>query len=304
MAQIVQSAVNFSEGRRPEIIAEIEKAVGEVPGVDVLSVSHDYDHNRCVLTFIGDPASAGEAAFRLTAKAAELIDMETHRGGHPRMGATDVIPFIPITGVTMADCVELARRVGHRIGEELHIPVYLYEEAATKAARRNLADVRRGEYEGLKDLIRTPERTPDFGPQQMHPRAGAVAVGARRPLVAYNINLDTTDLTAAKRIANAVREKSGGLRNVKAIGLLLEDRQLTQVSMNLVNCDETPIYRVLELVKAEAARYGARVVETEVVGLCPQKYLLDALNYYMQLHTFTAEQIIENKILSVRGGAL
>lgn len=302
MAQLVQCAVNFSEGRRAEIIAQIESAVRETPGAAILGTSHDYDHNRCVLTFVGDLQAVGEAAFRLAAKAAELIDMEVHRGGHPRMGATDVIPFIPISGVTMADCVELARSVGRRIGEELQIPVYLYEEAATSAARRNLADVRRGEYEGLKAAIHTAGRAPDFGPKQLHPSAGAVAVGARRPLVAYNINLDTGDLAAAKNIAAAVREKSGGLKNVKAMGLLLEERGITQVSMNLVNCDETPIHRVLELVKAEAARYGTRVVETEIVGLCPQKYLLDALSYYLQLHTFSSEQVTENKIRQISGG--
>jgi glutamate formiminotransferase len=304
MAQIVECAVNFSEGRRIDVIEEIVGTVKTTPGVDVLGLSYDNDHNRSVLTFIGDLPSVGEAAFRLVAKAAEVIDMESHQGGHPRMGATDVIPFIPIQDVTMAECVELARQVGHRIGEKLQIPVYLYEEAATTPTRRNLADVRKGEYEGLKELVKTPERIPDFGPVKLHPSAGAVAVGARRPLVAYNVNLDTPDLKAAKQIANAVREKTGGLKNVKAIGLLLAERNLTQVSMNLVNCDETPLYRVLELVKAEAARYGASVVETEIVGLCPQQYLIDTLNYYMQLHSFSEDQIIENKISKVRGGQL
>ena len=300
MPQIVQSAVNFSEGRRTDVIEAIALAVKNTPGASILGTSYDYDHNRCVLTFIGDLQSAGEAAFRLAAKAAELIDMEEHVGGHPRMGAVDVIPFIPIQEVSMEECVALANHVGRRIGEELKIPVYLYEEAATTPARRNLADVRRGQYEGLKELIKTPQRKPDFGPQGLHPSAGAVAVGARRPLVAYNVNLDIADVKAAKQIANAIREKTGGLKNVKAIGLKLEDRNQVQVSMNLTNCDETPIHRVLELVKAEAARFGARVVETEIVGLCPQKYLLDALNYYMQLHTFTDEQVIENKILKIR----
>lgn len=218
------------------------------------------------------------------------------------MGAVDVIPFVPVSGVDMADCVELAREVGKLIGEELHIPVFLYEEAATTPARKSLADVRRGEYEGLKELIKTEERRPDFGPQAMHPTAGAVAVGARRPLVAYNVNLDTPDLSVAKRIANAVREKTGGLKNVRAIGLYLEDRNQTQVSMNLINCDETPIYRVVELIKAEAARYGTRITDTEVVGLCPQAYLLDAVRYYLQMHDFANDQVTENKIMQEMSG--
>ncbi|MDW7650072.1 MAG: glutamate formimidoyltransferase [Bacillota bacterium] len=297
MQQIIQSAVNFSEGRRTEIIDAVIAAVRATPGVTVLDYSHDHDHNRCVLTFAGAPRDVGEAAFRLAQKAAELINMEEHQGGHPRMGATDVIPFIPVTGVTMEDCVALAKDVGRRIGAELQIPVFLYEEAASSPARRNLADVRRGEYEGLKELIKSAERAPDFGPQKMHPRAGAVAVGARRPLVAYNINLDSSDLTVAKKIAKAIRERTGGLKNVRAIGLYLEDRNQVQVSMNLVNCDETPIYRVVELVKAEAARFGARVTDTEVVGLCPQAYLLEAVRYYLQMHTFSDDQVTENKIL-------
>jgi glutamate formiminotransferase / 5-formyltetrahydrofolate cyclo-ligase len=301
MAQIIQSSVNFSEGRRLDVIEQIMAVVKETPGVSVLSLSYDHDHNRSVLTFIGDLPAMEEAAFRLTAKAAQLIDMEIHRGGHPRMGATDVIPFIPIKDVTMAECVELAHRVGKRIGDKLEIPVYLYEEAATTPQRSSLADVRRGEYEGLKELIQNPDRIPDYGPAAMHKNAGAVAVGARRPLVAFNANLNTPDLQTAQKIANAVREKSGGLKNVRAIGLYLADRNITQVSMNLVNCNETPIYRVLELVKAEAARYGAHVIETEIVGLCPQKYLFDSLAYYMQLHTFNESQVVENRIQHPRG---
>ena len=297
MQPLVQSAVNFSEGRRPEVIEAVISAVKSTPGVSILDYSYDHDHNRCVLTFAGAPDDVGEAAFRLAKKAAELIDMEKHQGGHPRMGATDVIPFVPLVGVEMAQCVALARAVGQRIGEELHIPVYLYEDAATTPARKNLADVRRGEYEGLKELIKSPARTPDFGPSLMHPSAGAVAVGARRPLVAYNVNLNSSDINVAKKIANAIREKTGGLKNVRAMGLFLEDRNQVQVSMNLVNCDETPIHRVVELIKAEAARYGATITDTEVVGLCPQAYLLEALRYYLQMHTFTGDQVTENKLL-------
>jgi glutamate formiminotransferase len=297
MQSIVQSAVNFSEGRNKDVVEDIVATVRNTPGVTVLDYSHDYDHNRAVLTFAGAPNDVGEAAFRLAKRAAELIDMEKHTGGHPRMGATDVIPFVPVTGVNMAQCVELAQSVGKRIGEELQIPVFLYEDAATSPARKNLADVRRGQYEGLKELIKTEERRPDFGPQAMHPKAGAVAVGARRPLVAYNVNLDSADIEVAKKIANALREKTGGLKNVRAIGLFLEDRNQVQVSMNLLNCDETPIYRVVELIKAEAARYGARITDTEVVGLCPQAYLLEAARYYLQMHSFTVDQVTENKIM-------
>lgn len=296
MQPIVQSAVNFSEGRRREVIDEIVAAVRNTPGVSILDLSFDYDHNRCVLTFAGAPQEVGEAAFRLAENAARLIDMEQHKGGHPRMGATDVIPFIPVSGTDMAQCVELARSVGRRIGDELQIPVYLYEEAATVPERKNLAHVRSGEFEGLKELIKQPERAPDFGPQRMHPKAGAVAVGARRPLVAYNVNLNTADMKIARKIANAVREKTGGLKNVRAIALYLQERNQVQVSMNLVNCEETPIYRVVELIKAEASRYGASITDTEIVGLCPQDYLLEAVRYYLQMHTFSADQVTENKI--------
>ncbi|MBS4030133.1 MAG: glutamate formimidoyltransferase [Clostridiales bacterium] len=296
MQPIVQSAVNFSEGRRKEVIEDIVLTVRNTPGVSVLDTSYDYDHNRAVLTFGGAPQAVGEAAFRLTERAARLINMEQHRGGHPRMGATDVIPFIPVQGIDMTQCVELARSVGRRIGDELKIPVYLYEEAATSPERKNLANVRSGEYEGLKEFIKKDERAPDFGPQQMHPTAGAVAVGARRPLVAYNVNFDISDVKIARKIANAVREKTGGLKNVRAIGLFLQDRNQVQVSMNLVNCEETPIYRVVELIKAEAARYGAKITDTEIVGLCPQDYLLEAARYYLQLPSFSADQVTENKI--------
>ncbi len=296
MTQIVQCVPNFSEGRNLEVVRAIVAAVESTEGVRLLDYSYDYDHNRSVVTFAGGPREVGEAAFRAAARAAELIDMSRHSGGHPRMGATDVIPFIPVSGVTMADCVQLARSVGERIGRELGIPVYLYEEAATRPERRNLADVRRGEYEALPKKLEDGQHAPDFGPARFNAGAGATAVGARRPLVAYNVNLHTGDLNVAKKIANAVRERSGGLANVKAMGLLLEERKQVQVSMNLVNCDATPVYRVVELIRAEAARYGVSIANTEVVGLIPMKYLLDCAAYYLQLEGFSADQVLEKKI--------
>jgi glutamate formiminotransferase / 5-formyltetrahydrofolate cyclo-ligase len=296
MVQFVEGIINFSEGRRIDVIEKIIDEVRSTPGAIILDYSHDEDHNRSVVTFMGDLEAVGEASFKVASKAAELIDMEKHQGGHPRIGAVDVIPFVPASGVSMEECVELARVVGKRIGEELKIPVYLYGEAAAVPERRSLPYVRRGQYEGLKESIRLPERAPDFGPAVMHPTAGAVAVGARPPLVAFNVNLDTADLDIAKKIAAAVREKTGGLKNVRAIGLKLKQRNQAQISMNLVNCDETPIYLTLELVRIQASRYGTRVVETEIIGLCPQRYLFEALRYYMQMPSLSEEQILELRI--------
>jgi len=296
MEGIVQSVINFSEGRDEKVIEKIVEQVRSIPGAKLLDYSYDYDHNRSVVTFIGSPEAVVEAAFNLTSKAAELIDMEKHHGGHPRMGATDVIPFVPISGITMDDCVELAQRLGRRIGDELEIPVFLYGEAASSPGRKNLAALRKGEFEGLKEAIKTPGREPDHGPGEMHPSAGATAVGARKPLVAYNVNLHSDDLQVARNIANAVREKKGGLKNVKAIGLKLEDRNQVQVSMNLVDCESTPIYRVFDLIKAEARRYGVSIAESEIIGLSPQEYLIDAACHYLQLNNFTNQQIIENRV--------
>jgi len=301
VAEIVQCVPNFSEGRQADVVKAIVEAAKKAPGVRLLNYSSDYDHNRTVVTFVGDRQSVGEAAFRAAARAAELIDMSSHTGGHPRMGATDVIPFIPVSGVSMPECVQLARDTGERIGRELGIPVFLYEEAATRPERRNLADIRRGEYEGLAARFADPRQAPDFGPAQFNPRSGATAVGARQPLVAFNANLNTGDITIAKKIAQAIREKGGGLTNVKAMGLLLEDRKQAQVSMNLVNCDATPVYRVVELIKAEAARYGITIASTEIVGLIPLKYILDAASYYLQLEEFTPDQVLENKIFFSEG---
>ena len=294
MKQIVECVPNLSEGRRQAVIDQIVTAMGQVTGVRVLDVQSDQDHNRSVVTILGAPQPVVEAAFQGVARAAELIDMNHHRGGHPRMGATDVVPFVPVQGVTMEDCVFLARQLGERVGTELHIPVYLYEAAATRPERQNLADVRRGEYEGLKNEIAIdPDRAPDFGPAIMG-TAGATAIGARPPLIALNVFLNTGDVAPAKAIARAIRHSNGGLRFVKALGLLVEGQ--AQVSMNLTDYRQTPIYRVLELIRAEAARYGLHVTRSEVVGLLPVQALVEAAQFYLQLNGFSPDQILENRL--------
>ncbi len=294
--KIVECVPNFSEGRRPEVVQEIVAAVESVPGVQLLDYSSDPSHNRSVLTFIGEPAPVKEAAFRAIAKAAELINMEEHRGEHPRIGATDVVPFVPVLGVTMADCVALARELGAEVAEKLQIPVYLYEEAATRPDRRNLADIRRGEYEGLKREIHLPERRPDFGEPVMHPTAGATVIGAREFLIAYNINLGTPDVSIAKKIARVVRASSGGLMYVKALGIKLEDRNLAQVSMNLTNFKKTPMHVVFNLVKSEAERYGVPIVGSEIVGLVPLDALLAAAEHYLRIENFSRKQVLETRV--------
>lgn len=294
MRKVVECVPNFSEGRRLDVVQEIVEAIRSVPGVHVLDVESNADHNRSVVTFVGEPEAALEGAFQGIARAAALIRMEEHRGAHPRMGAADVVPFVPVRGVRMEECVDLARRLGERVGRELGIPVYLYEEAATRPDRRNLADVRRGEYEGLREAIRTdPDRAPDFGPAEMGP-AGATAIGARPPLIAFNVYLRTDDVRVAQAIARAVRHSSGGLRYVKALGLLVEGQ--AQVSMNLTDFRRTPLARVMEMVRREAARYGVAVARSEVVGLLPAEALLDAAAYYLQLEGFSPAQVLENRL--------
>jgi glutamate formiminotransferase len=294
MKRIVECVPNFSEGRRQEVIDRIVEALASVEGGRVLDVQSDADHNRSVVTMVGEPEAVEEAAFRGIERAARLIDMDRHRGEHPRMGATDVVPFVPVAGVMMADCVEMARRLGERVGRELSIPVYLYEEAATRPERRNLADVRRGEYERLKVEIETdPRRAPDFGPARIG-KAGATAIGARPPLIAFNVYLNTDDVAIAKAIARAVRHSSGGLRYVKALGLLVEGR--AQVSMNLTDYRQTPIHRVVGMIRREAARYGVAIVSGEMVGLIPNEALMDAARFYLQLDSFSPDQILENRL--------
>jgi glutamate formiminotransferase/formiminotetrahydrofolate cyclodeaminase len=273
-----------------------------VPRTQVLDVHSDPDHNRTVVTFVGPPEEVEEAAFRAIRQAARLIDMREHQGEHPRLGATDVVPFVPVSGVTLEDCVTLARRLGQRVGQELDIPVYLYEAAATRPERVNLAAVRRGQYEGLKAEIETnPDRAPDFGPARIGP-AGATVIGARPFLVAYNVYLNTSDVNVAKKIARAIRHSSGGLRFVKAMGLLVEGRHpefiegQAQVSMNLTNFERTPIHRVVELIRREAAHYGAAITHGEVVGLVPQAALVESARWYLQLDDFHPGQVLENKM--------
>jgi glutamate formiminotransferase/formiminotetrahydrofolate cyclodeaminase len=293
MSKTVECVPNFSEGRRKDAVDAIVTALTSVGGIRLLDIEMDADHNRSVVTFAGRPDAVEEAAFRGVQRAAELIDMEEHRGEHPRIGATDVIPFVPISDVSMDECVQIARRVGERVGRELEIPVYLYEKAATRPERVNLADIRRGEYERLKEEIATnPEKEPDFGPRQLG-KAGATVIGAREPLIAYNVYLNTDKLEVAQAIARAVRHSSGGLRYVKALGLEIEERGLVQVSMNLTNYRRTPVHRVFELIKREASRYGVNVVSSEIVGLIPRQALLDASEFYLQIENFTPETVLE-----------
>ena len=291
---IIECIPNFSEARRPEVVTAIRQAIAEVPGVSVLDQHSDLDHNRTVITFAGTPNAVEEAAFRSIAKAASLIDLNEHRGEHPRIGAADVVPFVPIAGVSMQDCIQIARRVGQRVGDELGIPVYLYEQAATRPERQNLENLRRGQYEGLRSEIeRDPQRAPDFGPARLGP-AGATVIGARQPLIAFNVYLTTDDVGIAKQIAAAVRSSSGGLRYVKALGLLVEGR--AQVSMNLVDYRRTPLARVIELIRREAQRYGVGIQHSELVGLIPEEALVDAAVWYTQLDQFEPGQILERRL--------
>jgi glutamate formiminotransferase/formiminotetrahydrofolate cyclodeaminase len=297
MTRLVECVPNFSEGRRREVVEALIQTVGAVPGVTLLDSEMDPDHNRSVLTFAGEPDPVIEAAVAVAKRASELIDLNQHSGQHPRMGATDVVPFVPVEGVTLDDCAEFARRAGKRIGEELKIPVFLYEAAASRPDRINLADVRRGEFENLRERIGSdPARKPDFGPDRIHPTAGATAVGARRFLVAFNANLNTGDVRVAKAIANAIREQSGGLKHVRALGFSIEGGRRAQVSMNLVNTEATPIHRVLALVREEAARRGAAISGCEVVGLIPEYAMLDAAEHALQLENFRRDQVLELRL--------
>jgi len=294
MAQLVECIPNFSEARRPEVIDQIVAALTSVHQIQLLDRSSDSDHNRSVLTFAGPPQAVKEAAFRAIQKAAELIDMNQHTGGHPRIGATDVVPFVPISGVTMDECVEMAKQLGQRVGAELDIPVYLYENAATRPERANLENIRRGQYEGLKAEIETnPERAPDFGPSKLGP-AGATVIGARPALIAFNVYLSTDDVSIAKKIAKIVRQSSGGLPYVKALGLLVDGR--AQVSMNLTNFKETPIHLVVETIRAEARQAGVDVHHSELIGLIPQEALIDTAVSYIQLDSFKPEQMLETHL--------
>ncbi|MGB9780342.1 glutamate formimidoyltransferase [Caldanaerobacter sp.] len=296
MNQIIECVPNVSEGRDQGKISELIKEVVSTEGVKLLDYSSDKDHNRTVITFVGDKEGVKEAAFKLIKKASEIIDMRYHKGEHPRIGAVDVVPFIPVKNVTMEECVQVARELGERVGNELNIPVYLYEEAATTPERKNLENIRRGEYEGFFEKIKQPEWKPDFGPSEMNPKSGATVIGARNFLIAFNVNLGTNDIEIANKIAKAIRFSSGGYRYVKAMGVELKERGIVQVSMNLTDFNKTPIYRVFETIKAEASRYGVNVVGSEIIGLVPSKALLDVADYYLRLENFSMDIILENRI--------
>ncbi len=291
---LIECVPNFSEGRRAEVVDSIVAAIASVPGVMMLNRHSDADHNRSVITFAGAPALVLQAAYQGVAAAAALINMDEHRGQHPRIGAADVVPLVALRDATLADCAALARALGQRIGEGLGLPVYLYEAAAQRPERQSLPDVRRGEYEGLKTaIVSDPARAPDFGPARIGP-AGAVAVGARRPLVAFNVYLTTADVRVARKIARAVRHSSGGLRHVRALGLLVQGQ--AQVSMNLTDVSATPIHQAVELIRREAQRYGVGVARSELVGMIPQQALLAAAQWYLQLDNFRVEQVLETRL--------
>ena len=301
--KIVECIPNFSEARRPEVVDTIIAAVASVDGVRVLDRHSDVDHNRTVLTFVGTPDAVEEAAYLGIAKAAKLIDLNHHQGEHPRMGATDVVPFVPIAGVTMQECVEMARRLGKRVADTLDIPVYFYEDAAIRLDRVNLEDIRHGEFEGIKETIATdPYREPDMGPRRMGP-AGATVIGARQPLIAYNIFLNTPDVSIAQKIARRVRNSSGGFHYVKGMGVLVEG--LAQVSMNLTNFHRSPMAQVTEFIRREAQRYGVGIHHSEIVGLVPSQAMVNAARYYMQMDGFENDQLLENRLFGFgeEGGA-
>jgi glutamate formiminotransferase len=293
---LIESIPNVSEGRRPEVIERLVRAVRNTPGARLLDCSSDASHNRSVLTLVGDSESVKAAILALFQEAVAAIDLRVHTGEHPRVGAVDVVPLVPIEGVTMPECVSLAKDVGAAVAHRFGVPVFLYEEASDNPARKNLEDIRRGEFEGLAAKMATPGWAPDFGPAAPHQTAGASVIGARMPLVAYNINLNTDRLEVARKIAAAIRHSSGGLRFVKAMGLKLEHRNLAQVSINLTNFQKTPMHRVFDMVAREAARHGVTILESEIVGLVPCAALIETAVHYLQLERFTPAQILENKL--------
>ncbi len=299
--RLVECVPNFSEGQRREVVESIADAIRKTPGVMLLDVESNPDHNRSVISFVGEPGPVKDAALAASQRAIELIDLRHHKGEHPRMGAVDVIPFVPLSGVSMDDCVSLARAFGQEFADKFHVPVFLYEEAATVPQRRNLADIREGEFEGLRDKIgKDPVKKPDFGPEKIHPSAGATAVGAREILIAYNVNLGTSKLDVAKKIAHQLRAKDGGLSFVKALGFELKERGIVQVSMNLTNYHKSQLFKAYELVKLFADRYGVQVVGSEIVGLTPMDALVDSAEFYLRLENFSRDQVLESKLFSPR----
>lgn len=304
MAKLIECIPNFScsEEQEPEKYQALVDVAQSIPGCTLFNAQSDGNHNRTVFTLIGSPEGVEEAAFQLTKKAAELIDMRQHKGQHPRMGATDVMPFVPQSkDVSLEECVEMSKRVAKRIWEELQIPSFLYEDSASRPERRNLAACRKGEFEGMPDKLLQEDWAPDFGERKIHPTAGIMAIGARVPLIAYNINLDTSDLSVANKIAKAIRASGGGFKYCKAIGVMLEERNIAQVSMNLVNTEGTPIYYAFEMVRALADRYGARIIGSEIVGMTPAKALVDCAEYYLKLEDFDChEQVIEYHLIDLK----
>ena len=297
MKTIIECVPNVSEGRDSGSIEAIAAAVRSVPGVRLLDVSSDASHNRSVLTFVGDAPAVRAGVSALFRAALERIDLRRHKGEHPRMGAVDVVPFIPIRGSSVEECVALSREAGAAIAKDFGVPVYLYEDSASSDLRRNLAEIRKGQFEGFAEKMKDPRWAPDFGPAEPHPSAGVVAVGARAFLIAYNINLATKDLAIADRIAKAIRHLSGGFRYVKAMGVELADRGIVQVSINMTNFKKTPLHRVFECVRSEAARHGVAIVGSEIVGLSPAEALYAAAEHYLRLEGFSAEQVLETKLL-------
>ena len=297
MAKIIESIPNISEGRNKEIIEACVDQIRQTTGCTLLDYSSDKSHNRTVITYMGSMEGCEEAGVKLAKKAVELIDLTKHQGEHPRMGCVDVMPFVPIKEATMKDCIELSKKVGKRIAEEAQLPVFLYERSASAPHRENLAKVRKGQFEGMAEKVKDPDWIPDFGGQRIHPTAGVLAVGARPPLIAYNINLGTEDLSIAEKIGKIIREAGGGFKCVKAMGVMLEERNIAQVSINMTDFTVTPLHRVTELVRREAARYGVPVIGTELIGLCPMQALFDAAEYYLQIEDFDASvQVIENHL--------
>ncbi len=298
MAKLVECIPNFSEGRNQEIIDGLVATAKSVPGVTLLDYSSDQSHNRSVFTLVGDEESIQEGAFQLVKYASEKIDMTKHTGEHPRMGATDVLPFVPVKDISMEECVQLAKKVAERINKELVIPVFLYEEAASRPERQNLAKVRKGQFEGMPEKLLEEDWAPDFGERKIHPTAGVTAVGARMPLVAFNVNLDTDNLEIANKIAKIIRGSGGGYKYCKAIGVMLEGRNIAQVSMNMVNLEKCSLYRTFETIRFEAKRYGVSIIGSEIVGLAPAKALVDVAEYYLQLEEFDySKQVLENHLL-------
>lgn len=295
--RLIESVPNFSEGKRSEVIEEIVNEARKIDGVWILDYSSDPNHNRSVVTLTGVPEAIEEALFDMTKKARDLIDLKNHSGEHPRMGSADVIPLIPVMNTTKDECIELSRRLGRRIGEELSIPVYLYEDSATSPERVSLSNIRKGEFENFNSKITQEAWKPDFGPSSVHPSAGVVAVGCREYLIAFNVNLGTDNIEIANKIAKAIRHISGGFRYVKALGFRLEDRGIVQVSMNMTNYRKTPLFRVYEVIKSEAERYGVSIVGSEIVGLTPLQALVDVAEHYLKLEKFDSSSILEKRVL-------